>query len=151
MSTISLTKNDEELLCEINRNLDMTVESTNMVLKKVKGKELISLMSEVVFKAGELSKRTHDLMHNYGITPEEFTKMKQLSADFGIMMNTLFDSSDTHIAEMMVKGLEMGVVSMREFTEKQRPSDSKVAELCCDLADFQSTYAHEIGKFCDKK
>ncbi len=151
MSTVNLTKNDEELLCEINRNLDMTVESTTMVLKKVDSKELITLMTQVIMKAGELSKRTHDLMHNYGITPEEFTKMKQLSTDFGIMMNTLFDSSDSHIAEMMVKGLEMGVVSMREFTQRLKPMDSRVAELCCDLVNFQSTFAHEIGEFCDKK
>ncbi|MBO5195630.1 MAG: hypothetical protein IJ389_04680 [Clostridia bacterium] len=147
MSTISLTQNDKELLCEINRNLDMTVESTTMVMKKVDNKELLTLLTEVVMKSGELSKKAHDLMHNYGIVPEEFTKMKQLSADFGIMMNTLFDSSDGHIAEMMVKGLEMGVVSMRQFTEENPPSDSKVAELCVELADFQSAYAHKIGNF----
>lgn len=149
MSTVSLTKNDKELLCEMNRNLDMTAESTNMVLKKVKNQKLISLLTEVIVKCGELSAELHDAMRGYGIEPEEFTKMKQLSADIGIMVNTLFDSSDSHIAEMMVKGLEMGVVSMRDFTRDNPPSDSKVAELCTRLADFQSSYAHKIGNFVD--
>lgn len=147
MNTSSLTGNDEELLCEINRNLDMCAESTTMVLKKVQDREFITLLTEVIMKSTEFSKQTHNILHENGIKPEEFSKMKQFSADMGIMMNTLFDSSDSHIAEMMVKGLEKGVVSLREMTAEAPPSSDKVSALCCDVADFESTYAHKIGQF----
>ncbi len=150
MSNVTLSKNDQELLCEIKRNLDMCAESTTMVIKKVDDKDLMTLMTEVIMKVTELSKRTTDIMHQNGIKPEEFSKMKQLSADIGIMVNTLFDSSDSHIAEMMVRGLEMGVVSLREFTAKQTPLNSEVAQLCIDVADMESTYAHKIGQFVDQ-
>lgn len=148
MKTVTLTKNDEELLCELHRNLEMCAESTTAVIKKVENKELLSLLTEVVMKSVELNKRSESLMKERGITPEKISKMKEIMTDAGIMMNTLFDSSDPHIAEMMVKGLEMGVVSLRELTARLgQTEDADINALCNDVAEFESTYAHKIGKF----
>ncbi|MBQ8475006.1 MAG: hypothetical protein IJ499_05030 [Clostridia bacterium] len=148
MNTVTLTKSDEELLCELHRNLEMCAESTTQVIGKIDDKELLSLLTEVVMKSVELNKRSEKLMHERGITPEKISKMKEIMTDAGIMMNTLFDSSDPHIAEMMVKGLEMGVVTLRDLTKRLgETKDSEINALANDVAEFESTYAHKIGKF----
>ena len=150
MNDIKIVDKHEELLCEIHRNLEMSAESTTAVMKKVKSKELLLLLTEVIMKSTELLNTTVDLMKERGIEPQEISKMKQLSVDAGIMVNTLFDSSDSHIAEMMVKGLEMGVVSLRELVKKLTPSDDKISKLCTDVVTLESTYAHKIGQFVEQ-
>ncbi len=150
MSTVNITKADEEVLCELHRNLEMSAESTTAVIKKVKNKELLTLLTDVVMKSTELLKKVADTMRERGIEPKEISKMKQFSVDAGIMMNTMFDSTDSHIAEMMVKGLEMGVVSLRNLLKELPPKDSAVAKLCTEVVDLESMYAHSIGKFVEQ-
>lgn len=150
MGTIQVTKSDEELYCEIHRNLEMSAESTTSVMKKVENKKLLTLLTEVIMKSTALLEKTEDLMSQRGIEAKNISKMKQLSVDAGIMMNTMFDSSDSHIAEMMVKGLEMGVVSLRNMLKDNPPRDEHLAALCTDVVDLESSYAHSIGKFVEQ-
>ena len=147
MRTIKICKSDEELYCEIHRNLEMSAASTTAVVKKVEDKHLMTALTEVVMKSGELLEKTEELMSERGLIAKDISKMKQLSVDAGIMMNTMFDSSDSHIAEMMVKGLEMGVVSLRKMLKENPPRDEALAKLCTDVVELETTCAHTIGKF----
>ena len=101
-------------------------------------------------KSAELLEKTEALMKERGLEAESISKMKELSVDMGIMMNTMFDSSDSHIAEMMVKGLEMGVVSLRKMLNENPPKDEHLAALCTEVVNLESTYAHTIGKFVEQ-
>ncbi len=150
METKQITKSDEELYCEVHRNLEMSAESTTAVLKKVENKKLLTHLTEVIMKSTALLEKTEELMKQRGIEAESISKMKQLSVDAGIMMNTMFDSSDSHIAEMMVKGLEMGVVSLRNMLKDNPPRDESLAELCTEVVNLESTYAHTIGKYVEQ-
>ncbi len=141
---------DKELFCEIHRNLEMGAESTTMVIKKVEDKALLGHLGAVVMKSSELLERTEALMSERGLEAKNISKMKELSVDMGIMMNTMFDSSDSHIAEMMVKGLEMGVVSLREMITKNPPRDDALAALVTEVIELESSYAHKIGKFVEQ-
>ncbi len=150
MSTVNITKADEEVLCELHRNLEMSAESTTAVIKKVENKELLTLLTDVVMKSTGLLEKVKVTMHERGIEPKDITKLKQISVDMGIMVNTMFDSTDSHIAEMMVKGLEMGVVSLRNLLKAMPPKDSAVSELCAEIVNLESSYAHSIGKFVEQ-
>jgi len=150
METKQITKSDEELYCEVHRNLEMSAESTTAVMKKVDNPRLLEHLSAVVMKSAELLEKTETLMKERGLEAKSISKMKELSVDMGIMMNTMFDSSDSHIAEMMVKGLEMGVVSLRNMLKDNPPRDEHLAALCTDVVSLESTYAHTIGKFVEQ-
>ena len=91
METKQITKSDEELYCEVHRNLEMSAESTTAVLKKVENKKLLTHLTEVIMKSTALLEKTEELMKQRGIEAESISKMKQLSVDAGIMMNTMFD------------------------------------------------------------
>ncbi len=151
MDKIQISKSDEELFCEIHRNLEMSAESTTSVMKKADNKKLLEQLSAVVMKSSELLEKTEELMRERGIEAKSISKMKAISVDMGIMANTMFDSSDSHIAEMMVKGLEMGVVSLRKMLEVNPPKDEALAKLCTEVVTLESTYAHSIGKFVEQK
>ncbi len=150
MEKKQISKTDEELYCEIHRNLEMSAESTTAVMKKVENKKLLGHLSAVVMKSSELLEKTEGLMSERGIEAKSISKMKELSVDMGIMMNTMFDSSDSHIAEMMVKGLEMGVVSLRNMLKDTPPEDKALSALVTEVVDLESTYAHTIGKFVEQ-
>ncbi len=150
MEKREIIRSDEELFCEIHRNLEMSAESTTMVMKKVEDKALLGHLGAIVMKSSELLERTEALMAERGIEAKNISKMKELSVDMGIMANTMFDSSDSHIAEMMVKGLEMGVVSLRDMISKAPPEDDDLAALATDVIELESTYAHKIGQFVEQ-
>lgn len=150
MEKRDIRKADEELYCEIHRNLEMSAQSTTTVIKKVENKALLGHLGAVVMKSSELLEKTEALMSERGLEAKSISKMKELSVDMGIMMNTMFDSSDSHIAEMMVKGLEMGVVSLREMINNAPPEDGALAALVTEVIELESSYAHKIGKFVEQ-
>jgi len=104
----TLQSNTKELLSEIHRNLVMGSENLTGILSHVKNK---FLLREITYQLEEYAAHTRKaaaMMARYQVTPYKSSPLKQWMAKGGIALNTLFDSSDEHIAEMIVRGTDMG-------------------------------------------
>ena len=67
METKQITKSDEELYCEVHRNLEMSAESTTAVLKKVENKKLLTHLTEVIMKSTALLEKTEEQLERIGL------------------------------------------------------------------------------------
>ena len=88
-----------------------------------------------------------DAEHKEAKDASVFTKM---SAKVGSVMNTMMDSTPSHIAEMVIEGSTMGITdSMRILHELQRSSctdDPNYEEACRLSAGIVSFEEKQIGK-----
>ena len=70
-------------------------------------------------------------MAEYNVTPSKEKMMDQTMLWGSSQMNTLLDSSEQHIAEMMINGTTMGIIDMtKKLNELEKPkaNEKKIAE-----------------------
>lgn len=129
----------KELLSEVHRNLVMGSEALVDVLPKVQDK---FLRREITYQLEAYAAHTEkavSLLGKYGIAPEKTSFMKSVMAKGGIALNTLLDSSDEHIAEMIRRGTNMGADQLSRTIDKlvYRGCEKPVVELARSVVEFE--------------
>ena len=142
-------ESSQELLAEIHRNLTMGSENLTNVLPKVRDK---FLTREITFQLEEYAAHTRQavsLMSEYGVTPAKTSFMKSLMSKGGIALNTLIDSSDGHIAEMIRRGTNLGASQLAKTVDRlaYRGCDDHVVQFGRSVVDFERTGADRAGEF----
>ena len=79
-------------------------------------------------------------MSEYNVTPSKEKMMEQTMLWGSIQMNTLLDSSEQHIAEMMINGTTMGIIDMtKKLNELEQPK-SKRKEIAEEFIENSQAY-----------
>ena len=79
-------------------------------------------------------------MSEYNVTPSKEKKMDQTMLWGSIQMNTLLDSSEQHIAEMMINGTTMGIIDMtKKLNELEQPK-AKEKEIAEEFIENSQAY-----------
>lgn len=125
-----------ELLSEMYRNVTMGSENLVSVIPMIKDKFLLSNVTNQIEEYASYTRETEKQL------------IKKLMSRGGIAMNTMFDSSDSHIAEMIEKGTRMGLDSLVKKREEMSAvgCDSDALHLCGAIEDFER---RETGKIKD--
>ena len=139
-----------ELLSEMYRNVTMGSENLATVVPKIRDKFLLTNVTAQLEKYADYTNKTANLLNKRAVKPKEPSMMKKAMSRSGIAFNTMIDSSDRHIAEMIEKGTRTGVdqleEKMNQFREKGCESDA--LELCQDIIKFERTEADRAKDFC---
>lgn len=135
-----------ELLSEMYRNVTMGSENLATVVPKIKDKFLLTNVTSQLERYADFTNKTAQMLDKYAVRPKEATMMKKAMSRTGIAMNTLFDSSDRHIAEMIVKGTKMGVEQLEHKLNdfRNKGCDEDAVKLCRDIAAFEHTEADRM-------
>lgn len=135
-----------ELLSEMYRNVTMGSENLATVVPMIRDKFLLTNVTSQLEKYGDLTNKTANLLKKRAVKPREPTMMKKVMSRGGIAMNTLFDSSDKHIAEMIVKGTKMGVEQLEHKLNdfRSKGCDEDAVKLCRDIVQFEHTEADKM-------
>ena len=75
--------------------------------------------------------------------------MAKLGAKAGIMMNMMKDSTSSHVAEMMIEGLSMGVTdtTKRVRQAEENGSDPEAIKLANEFISFQEKSIDIMKKY----
>lgn len=139
----------KELLSEVHRNLVMGSEALVDVLPKVQDK---FLRREITYQLEAYAAHTEkavSLLGKYGIAPEKTSFMKSVMAKGGIALNTLLDSSDEHIAEMIHRGTDLGATQLNGVIDKlsRRGCAEPAMSLARTVVEFERTSAARAAGF----
>jgi len=143
------TENTGELLGHMYRNVQMGTESLCDVLPKITDKFLVSNVTSQLERYSDYTARTAAELRKRSIRPQELSAMKKTMAKAGIAMNTLVNSSDRHIAQMIEKGTRMGVDDLegQMIRLNREGCDMEVTALCREIVAFEREEADKIKDF----
>jgi len=138
-----------ELLSEMYRNVTMGSENLVSVIPMIKDKFLLSNVTNQIEEYASYTRETEKQLRKRSIDPKEPKLIKKLMSRGGIAMNTMFDSSDSHIAEMIEKGTRMGLDSLVKKREEMSAvgCDSDALHLCGAIEDFERRESDKIKDF----
>ena len=113
------TINDQskKVLGGILQNAQMARHSTCTVVKYAKDDKFVDTLNSQIDKYDEYIKKAQDLAKKHEITPEQ-------PNGISIKMRFAFGTTDSKIAEMMIKGTAMGIIDVGKLLSR--------ADLVCE-------------------
>ncbi len=148
---IQATKNKSTrtLLCAVYKNVDMASSSLLDLMPKVKNETLKSDMTVQLSRYEGFAARAAKLMAEEGIKPQDESVITKLSAKMGSAMNTMMDSTASHLAEMIIEGTTMGMNDMfRQIREGERDrAGEKALQLARDVCSYEERVIEDMKEY----
>ena len=143
-------ESEYEILNYIYKNASMGYETTFTLLKTLQNKEnkIKEVVQDIINSYCDFTKQSELLLANINEDGKKYPKLTTISADMGVKMKINKDNSDSNIAQMLIKGLIMGVNEMEElFNNIDKDVDNKIIKLANNFKDFQSNAVKKLEKY----
>lgn len=134
-------------LNEIFRNANAGLNSISYVLDEITDKEFRDEILKEYSGYESVLKEITEYMKEKECKIEDVNVFKKAMMKMGIKMNTMFDNSTTHVAELMIKGTVAGICEIKRILNANNVSDEKTVELCQKLYSLEEEYENSLKKF----
>ena len=138
---LTITESTKTMLDEMYKNVKMGSDSIVNIMPKVSDKAMREELTAQLDRYSEYSRKIEDILREDGEAPREEGIVTKISSKIGIKMNTMLDSTSTHIAEMIIEGATMGVTNMtrllREYENTSCPEH--ILELARDIIKYEES------------
>lgn len=137
-----------DFIGEVYRNASVALQSISDVLSKIENADLKSEI-ETQYKGYEkIINEITSYMRDKGYEIKDVSGMKKIMMWSAINMNTAFDSSKSHIAELMIKGTVMGITELTKIiNESTCLTDEKALDFAKRLLTLEEEYEQRLKKF----
>lgn len=138
-----------ELLEGLYKNVNMETESLTQMVSKVKSKDLSAELTSQLNTYGEFSSKIEsELKASTGMKPEK-SMISSVTSKLGIEMNTLMDSSDDRIAQMVIESTTMGITDTIRLVRDYENSNCRESALSLakDVVTFQEGAVERTKSF----
>ncbi len=134
-------------LDEIHKGSCMGMDAIHFVLDKVEDDNLKQELQKQYEEYQNISKEIEDLYPKYNDDkPHETSAMNKAMTWYGIEMKTLTDKSNSKIAELVLQGINMGIIEGRKILNNKK-TDEKVKEIISKYVTFQEQNVETLKKF----
>lgn len=130
---------NEEMLQFLYKSASMSVDTTARVIAKTHDKGLKNELNHQVAGYKRFAEDAVAGLKVHGLVPEDNKAMTKLMTNVGIAVNTMIDSTPSHIAEIMINGTNMGIIKMNKHLNRNKNIGEETRGLCKDLIDFQKS------------
>lgn len=125
-------KEDINALDEIHKGATMGQDAIHYILDKVEDDNLKKELEREYNDYKDIAKKIEDIYPKYNEgKPHETNAMNKMMTWSGIEMNTMNDKSNSKIAELLLNGVNMGIIEGRKILNKKKLNkevDSIVSE-----------------------
>ena len=111
---------DINALDEINKGACMGMDAIDDILDKVKDKNFKKELKREYNSYKDISKRIEEIYPKYNEgEPHETSAMTKIMTDMMLNMKTMTDTSNSKIAEILLQGVNMGIIEGRKILNKK--------------------------------
>lgn len=142
-----MQKQEINIYKEIQRNTEMAMKAIDTISDKVHNELLSIQMSKQSLKYAEIRNQAYDKLLEARAQPYRSSYMENLMLTGGIQYNTLLNTSTSRIAELMIKGSNMGVLEMNKILNHNSGADEHAIKLANQLIDFETKNIARLTKY----
>ncbi len=116
-----MEKEDINALDEVHKGACMGIDAIHFVLDKVEDNQLKKVLEEELYQYQEISNRVEEIYPKYNDgKPHETSAMNKAMTWSGVEMKTMTDKSNSKIAELLLQGVNMGIIEGRKLLNKKK-------------------------------
>lgn len=128
-----MEKEDINALDEVHKGACMGTDAIHFVLDKVEDNNLKKVLEEELYQYQEIAQRVEEVYPKYNDgKPHETSAMNKAMTWSGVEMKTMTDKSNSKIAELLLQGVNMGIIEGRKLLNKKKMNK--------EVEDIISTY-----------
>ena len=128
---------DAKMFQEIQKNSSMALKAISTISEYVHDASLSRALYGQSRILENIRNRAVDKLLEGGEEVHQNSVVSEMMLNGGIHMNTLMDTSTSHIAEMVIKGNQKGITSMWKMMNHSAAAGKESVELAKELADFE--------------
>ena len=141
-------QNELNILDEINKGATMGVDAIKEIKPKVQDRNFLSTLDTEEDKYERISVRVNDIYKKFSDKdPHTPNKMEQTMAAWGIEMKTMTDDTISKLAELLVKGTNMGIIEGRRLLNHNPNSSTEVHDLLEEFVTMQEDSVETLKKY----
>lgn len=139
--------NPQYVLNEINKGLKMGMDSISTISEKVEDNTFKNDLLFQYDKYNEILNRVNSELKNFDDFPKELPPMQKTMGYIEIQMSTLNDKSNSHIAEMLIKGTNMGIIEGVKLKNRNPDIEPTISNILDDFIKFQENNVEKLKKY----
>ena len=139
--------NSQYILNEVNKGIKMGMDSISTISEKVGDKNFKDDLLFQYDKYNEILNRVNAELKNYDDFPKEVPPMQKTMGYMEIQMSTITDKSNSHIAEMLLKGTNMGIIEGVKLKNRNPDVDNTISAILDDFIKFQENTVEKLKTY----
>lgn len=132
---------------EIQKNAEMAIKAIDTVSDKVYDDGLSMQIAREAIKYSELRGRAVDKLLQGKAETYKAKPFSDMMLTSGINMNTMLNTSTSHIAELMIRGSNRGIIDMNKTLNRYPDAKGSAVELAKELMDFEEKNITRLKKY----
>ena len=96
---------------------------------------------------GKIADRVNTEFEKYGEVPDESPFGTKMMSYIGTELNTIKDKSNSHIAEIMIQGGNMGIIECQKLLNHNPQADEPVKNILNDFVTMQKNNIEKMKVF----
>ena len=134
-------------LDEICKGACMGMDAIHFILDKVHDEDLKEYLQKDYQKYEKIKQDVEEIYPKYNDDkPHETSAVNKAMTWYGIEMKTLTDDSTSKIAELLLQGVNMGIIEGRRILNKKQ-IDNKVSEIVSSYVSMQEMSMEVFKKY----
>lgn len=128
---------DADVLNHIYQNSKMGTDSISTLIPRVDNPALKKDLTAQLLAYQNFANTSAQKLQSMNMTATDVDLLGKLPAYFGIKLNTMMDKSASHIAEMLIKGSNAGVIELTKKMNEHKQIAPDIAQLGSDILAFE--------------
>ncbi len=137
----------EYILNEINKGIKMGMDSISSIAEKVTDDKLKDDLQFEYNKYNEILNDVNSELGKYDEFPKEINPAQKMMGWFDIQISTLSDNSDSKIAEMLIKGTNMGIIEGVKLLNNNPETTDDIKNILSNFIQFQENNVEKLKKY----
>ena len=137
----------EYILNEVNKGIKMGMDSISSIAEKVTDDQL---KDDLQYEYNQYNAILNDVnaeLGKYEEFPKELNPAQKMMGWFDIQMSTLTDDSDSKIAEMLIKGTNMGIIEGVKLLNNNPETTPEIKNILTNFIQFQENNVERLKKY----
>lgn len=144
---LCMKKDDIKILQEVQKNSGMAMKAIHAVSQKVYDDDLAVQISRQGMKYSDLYNKATDKLLEGKAQSYQGSGFEDIMIKGGIRSNTLFNTSTSHIAEIMIQGSNRGLTDMWKTINHHENAGNASLEIAKELMDFEEKNIERLKKY----
>ena len=128
---------DVKVLNEIYQGCEMGIDALDQIIPKIHDDTLKKELNEHQKDLKQLKAEIYEFSSNHNEEMESSSMWKEIMLKGSTKLNLLVDETKSHIAEMLIQGGNMGIISIRKLLNEAEELDMKVKRFAEKFIDLE--------------
>lgn len=142
-----MKKEEISVYKEIKKNTEMAISAIDFISDKIYDDSLSLQISREALKYSDIKNKAENKLIQGKAEVYKTKPLAELMLKAGILMNTMFNTSTGHIAELMIQGSSRGIVDIQKIINKYPGLNGHAMETAKELMDFEEKNIERLKKY----